>query len=504
MDWLKESHGAIDFGYNATESTKNRKAPRQKLTSEDDHLNPQSRRALTATTRDLRRNEVTARWVLGKHIDFVVKHNFQPNTGEEALDETLKEFYRIASRKENFDISGRHNLEGFMRILEGNRVIDGDVYCVRQRGGFIQAIESDRIRQPTETNVGLTPSNTYIDSRMNDWVQGVQIDSSGRHKQYAVHRRTQGNFEFERFISAKKVIPYGFWDRFDQTRGISPLASVINTVQDLNESYDYALAKAKVAQIFALAITREAQWGLGDDDEADGNQDPNTSVKLDKGAMILDLDAGEDAKFLTANTPEGDTQAFWKDMVAMVCKSLNIPYSFWDESFTNFNGSRTALILYLRSVEKYREDQVAFRNDWFSWRLKIGVLKGEIQLPSTFEIDPKSWLWIPDGLQYWDTMKEANADIALIENGLRSRTEIRRERFGDEWSDVAKKLAEEQEMMEELNILPPSLTPPPEPVLPEDPSNPMDPKGDKPKDPKGDKPKDPKAPPTKKAPPNGK
>ena len=80
-------------------------------------------------------------------------------------------------------------------------------------------------------------------------------------------------------------------------------------------------------------------------------------------------------------------------------------------------------------------------------------LKGEIKLPSNFEISPKNWLWVPNGLQYWDTMKEANADEKLINVGLRSRTEIRRERYGDEWVDVVAKLAEEKKLMKDLDLL---------------------------------------------------
>ncbi len=464
MDWLDDSQGAIDFGYDATESTKNRKAPRRKLRHEDEHLTSNGRKNLLGTTRDLRRNEISARWVLRKHIDFVVKHNFQPNTGREDLDSELKKFYSMAAKKENFDVSGRYNLDNFMRILEAARVIDGDIYCVRQRGGYLQPIEGDRIRQPTEKSVGITPSNGYTTGYLPDWYCGVKVDSTGRHKQYAVHKRHQTGFEFERFISAKKVIPFGFWDRFDQTRGISPLASVINKVQDLNESYDYALAKAKVAQLFAMAITREAKMGLADDDDDRSDSDASSAVNFDKGAMVLDLDEGEDAKFLASATPETATQDFWKDMLAQICKSLNIPYSFWDESYTNFNGSRTALILYLRSCEQDREAQVAFRNDWFSWRLKIGILKGEIQLPVDFQIDPSQWMWIPDGLQYWDTLKEASADEKLINMGLRTRTEIRQERYGDEWTDVAKRLAEEKALMQELDILPADMQPPSEPL----------------------------------------
>jgi len=468
MDWLNEANGSLDFGYDgASSSSKNRKPKKQKLTTEDKQLRATDRKVLQSTTRDLRRNEVAARWILSKHIDFVVRHNFQPNTGDEATDNLLRDFYNYCSKKEQFDISGRYDLGTFMRMLESSAVVDGDVYCVRQRGGYLQAIESDRVRQPTflAEKSGVTPSNGEYESPLKNWVQGVKIDVTGRHKSYAVWKRNEANYEFEREVSAKKVIGMGFWDRFDQTRGISPLAAVVDTIMDLNESYDYALAKAKVAQLFALSITREANWGLGDDN-ADDDSDPNRMVSFDKGPQILDLDAGEEANFLTAGTPETATQDFWKDMIGLTLKSLNIPYCFWDESYTNFNGSRTALILYLRSCEKDRERQVAFRNDWFMWRLKVGILKGEIQLPASFDIDPKNWLWVPDGLQYWDTMKEANADVTLIENGLRSRTEIRRERFGDEWADVARKLAEEQALLEELNILPPDLRPEPQPQEP--------------------------------------
>ena len=468
MDWLEEANGSIEFGYDgASSSSKNRKPKKMKLMTEDKQLRATDRKVLQSTTRDLRRNEVAARWILSKHIDFVVRHNFQPNTGDEGIDNALRDFYNYCSKKEQFDISGRYDLNTFMRMLESSAVIDGDVYCVRQRGGYLQAIESDRIRQPTflAEKKGLTPANGEYESPLKNWVQGVKIDVTGRHKSYAVWKRNETNYEFEREVSAKKVIGMGFWDRFDQTRGISPLAAVVDTIMDLNESYDYALAKSKVAQLFALSITREANWGLGDD-EQDGDSDPTRSVSFDKGPQILDLDPGEEAKFLNTTTPETATQDFWKDMIGLTLKSLNIPYSFWDESYTNFNGSRTALILYLRSCEKDRERQVAFRNEWFQWRLKVGILKGEIALPSSFEIDPKNWLWVPDGLQYWDTMKEASADVALIENGLRSRTEIRRERFGDEWSDVARKLAEEQALLEELNIVPPDLRQQPEPQEP--------------------------------------
>ena len=106
MDWLNESQGNIDFGYDGAGSSKNRKPKKNKITSEDKQLRSSARKILQSTSRDLRRNEVAARWIISKHIDFVVHHNFQPNSGDEATDEKLREFYNYASKKEQFDTFG--------------------------------------------------------------------------------------------------------------------------------------------------------------------------------------------------------------------------------------------------------------------------------------------------------------------------------------------------------------------------------------------------------------
>ena len=86
MDWLNEANGSLDFGgtdfgYDGAASSINRKPKKMKLTTEDKQLRATDRKVLQSTTRDLRRNEVAARWILSKHIDFVVRHNFQPNPG---------------------------------------------------------------------------------------------------------------------------------------------------------------------------------------------------------------------------------------------------------------------------------------------------------------------------------------------------------------------------------------------------------------------------------------
>jgi len=488
MDWLNESQDVVKFGYDAVEDTGRRKSPSRVVASEDKHLRRNNRKTLNASARDCRRNFVVTRWAINKHIDFVVDHKFQPNTGNKAFDKELAEFFQQASKAENFDISGRHSLRAFMRLAEAARIVDGDFFAVRQRGGFLQAIESDRVRDPE----GVDSYGRYmgdVGTEESPWTEGVKTNNYGRPQLYAIHRRTghSNQFEHERNVSARKVIPLGFYDRFDQVRGVSPLASVINSLKDLYESYDYALAKSKVAQLFALSIQREQDWGADNDD---GSMANDREVRFDKGPQLLDLEPGEEAKFLSTNTPGEETAAFWQEMTGLVLKSLNIPYSFFQENHTNFFGSRSALILYLRAVQKDRDAVTGFMNDWLCWRLKVGQLKGEIKMPADFECDPKNWMWIPTGIQYWDPSKEITADAKAIQLGLRTREEIRAERFGDDWHTVVyPKLKVEEEMMRELQPEPEFVPPqgkPGEPAKPNKPGEPVKPTNQ----PKSDKAKD--------------
>ena len=455
MDWLDEAQQAYDrkkgttgFGYDAISDSKRRRSPKKTVSSEDRHLKQSERKGLIATSRDIRRNFSIARFLIHRHIDYVVEHNMIARTGNRDTDDKLTEFFRMASRKENFDVTGRYGLRRYLRMMEAARIVDGDILTVKFRRGHVQAIEGDRIRNP---------ENQAIGSIVDDigWVNGVKIDQHGGHQAYSIHRRKQSGFDWERTVPKRKAMLHGFFDRFDQTRGISPLTPVINSMKDLYESWDYALARSKVEQLFALAITRTDDWGAGLDDE-DDDENNVRELSFDKGPQILDLDSDEDAKFLSSSSPANSTQDFWHSMIMMTLKALMIPYFFYDEKNTNFFGARSSLLMYIRSVRGWREDIVEFLNEWFCWRLKVGIQNGEIDLPESFDCDDyTNWAFQPIGLEYWNPKDEIKADETAIALKIRTRDEIRMERFGDSWTkDVFPKLLEEEKLVKQL-------TPPP-------------------------------------------
>ena len=156
-------------------------------------------------------------------------------------------------------------------------------------------------------------------------------------------------------LPASRMIHHAYFERFDQVRGISPLAAAINSFRDVYEGIDYALAKMKVEQLFALVFYRDANDTVAPLTE--GSSEANGySVNFGKGPVQLDLDPGDKAEFLKTDNPGSNTREFIQVVLSIAMKSLDLPYNFADESFTNFFGSRAAWLAYDRACISKRAD----------------------------------------------------------------------------------------------------------------------------------------------------
>lgn len=448
------------FGYDAVESGKKRRRPSTGLLqSEDRQLPTAKRRDLVSEMRDLQRNYSLAAWAIRKHLDFVSTFGFQSKTGDRHLDDRIEELMEWWGRAENFDVAARHPRARFMRLGEARAVVDGDVGVLKLRDGRLQAIEGDRIRTPWSVPAG-------ANVRTQDLTHGVKTDAAGRALAYCVCRRGTGGrgFEFERMIPAGRLLLHGYFDRFDQVRGITPMASGYNTFQDTYEGMTYALLKAKVAQLFGLKIKR-ADDGMGgslgavtntaddSDDTAESQEEKSGyEVNFGRGPFVLDMDPGDDADFLENKTPSAEFRDFMVQVIGIALKSIDIPYCFYDEAWTNFFGSKAALALYLKSCRTKRDNLRTVLHKLTYWRLLLFVLDGVLELPADLTVPELKFEWIPDGMPWWDQSKEVAGDVAAIAAGLRTRTEIRKERYGDSWTDVIDRLADEEAYIREKKV----------------------------------------------------
>jgi len=434
-------------GYDAADDRGRRRSPVSVTYSEDAIANQRIRRILEANSRDLARNFAIAKWAIGKHLDYVTAFSFQAKTADMDFNRELEAYIEFRSMPGQFDVAGRHPLRRSVRLSEGCRAVAGDILWLKilspgpagDARGQVQFIESDRIRNPDDIEPGDT-----------SWINGIQVAKSGATLAYGIHNRGQGSqFEFARKVPARNGYLHAWYDRFDQVRGISPITAALNWFRDVYEGFEYTLARTKIEQLFGIQVYRAASDPLGQvtptvDSDDDGDEDSSYELDFSKGPFMLDMDPGDKAEVLNGGNPAGSTTDFLKLMIHVALRTLDIPYSFFDESFTNFYGSRGGLIQYLKACENKIADIQDCLNWWTNWVLGLAVADGTIRMPSGMEFQDIYYEHVPAGVPWWDPAKEARGQAMGIAMGVTSPQRVCRELgtdFETNIDEIAKAMA---------------------------------------------------------------
>jgi len=431
--------GPFTFGYDAISATGSgrRRAPQTRIKAEDILLPDRDRKKLVATAQDVQRNFSIAAWAIRKHLDYITSFTFQSKLGSD-FDDEVEAFVRWWGDRNNCDLRRRHPLRRITRMAEARRIVDGDVFLLKLAGegqsrGKLQAIEGDRVATPSKGPNGF---------KADQWTNGIKTSASGIPQEICINRRSSnGNLEFERIIKAYDAFHYGWFERFDQLRGVSPITAALNTLQDTYEGFDMAFAKLKVSQLFALAFFRDADVGFDGtrattDANDDGIADSGHEVDFGSGPIQLDLNVGDRAEFLESRSPATETVAFLQMMVHISLKALDLPYSFFDEAHTNFFGSKGALQNYIKSCDNKRADLIELLNEVTAWRLGMAIYDGDLILPHGLQYRDLVWEWVPAGIPWWDPSKEVRGHTMAIAAGLDNPQRICRETGTDFFENV--------------------------------------------------------------------
>ena len=438
-------------GYEAVNASKARRSVSGRMQSEDRVLNQDRRQILASNSNDLYRNATLFAWAVRRHLDYTTLYDFQPMTGYDSLDADLRALMERDSRPENCDIGGRHSWRKLVRLAEVRKVLDGDCGLMMLRSGHLQGIESHNIRNPKM-------QRNDIDS----WQLGVNLDKGKRARAYCVRDIDQMLVETERVVPAGQLMLLGaFEGRFDQTRGISPIANALNEFRDVYEIKDLMRQKVKLEQIFGVAFLRSKDAGdlasefgtdgdTEDEDEtATADDGPPPSYDLGQGVKGFDLDLDEDIKLIESSNPSSNTQDFLRLAISIAIKALDLPFNFFDESHTNFFGSRAAWNLYERSSNSCRDDQLELHRKYTLWRLRRWLLPtdfggtGELILPASMDVENLKWKWVPRGIPWWNPNEELTTDLMAVAAGLKTFQTVCDERGLGIWTENLKGLQRE-------------------------------------------------------------
>lgn len=423
------------FGYDATDTSSPRRSlPAVDLRGEDEILDRLKRDRLVSTARDAKRNWVVAGWMIRKHLDFVSDFTWRANTPDKEWNKAAQDLIQKWGRRHTAHVSRRHPLRRLVRMAETMRVLDGDLLIEKIKPSTsLNLIRGDRIR-----NRGAADKS--------QWVSGVRIHQRTQESlEFDVHKRTRGGrFVPDKRIPAANCIHHGYFnDDPECIRGISPMAPALNDLRDTYEAKVYALARLKIEQILGVAITKKAESGVNPfvgnqqfnatipegatdeeiaaiEEEAADEESRKGSVDFGKGHWLVELLEGEDIKHIAGNMPSSNAREFLELCIEIVLKALDLPTSFWDESHTNFFGSRGALQLYRRSAQHKQADNAEMLDEITTWRLRKAIIDDELYLPRGWKLDDIESQWVPRGIPWWDRSKEIRGDLLAIGAGIDS------------------------------------------------------------------------------------
>jgi capsid protein len=360
--------GPFTLGYNATVDKGRRQAPKRNVLHESEVLKPKDRNRLQATAQEQIRNHSLVAWMVRKHLDYISQFHFGFRTGNTEVDSLVNRIFKWHGKPRNFDFCQRLGREETFRLFELEKVVSGDAALLKLDGLKLQAIESDLIAKGTDAPDKVDASGLTLDN--------------GKVLQYCICKRgTNGSTPlFDHLEDAENVIFDAYWTRFSsQFRGISPLSTAINMVQDIHEGFEFNLVKGKMHALFGLAITRNAEGtdgGFGPaggaSAETGGTETDATGTQLDinpRAINMLDLNPGEDVKVVESGTPSNEFVNGSYLFIQIAMLALDIPVTSFDSRRSSFSGRIADLNEYEVSSESKRTKNRYVRQDYSDWVL---------------------------------------------------------------------------------------------------------------------------------------
>lgn len=439
MGWIKniiDRTKTLLLGYDAVKQGTSRRRIHISSEPEDSILNSGGRQSVLSQGRDAIRNFTLAGFVVRKHLQSVAWYEFRAKTGIAWLDDELKRRVEKWQRPQFCDITGRRSFAELIYLIELLRVVDGDVFILLLRNNRLQVIEGDRVRS---SGVGTDLSGP-------EWVQGVKVNKAGKPIAYAICDRGQyGGFTLNRIVNSDNCKMLGYYQRADQIRGVSLLTPALRAISYLYDGLDLALAKLKLEQILGLKTMTDDTSGIGysEDEDREGDIHKRAVEKLGPGILHLELRQGEDAAFMESNNPSRNYQDFVEQTTRLIFAALDIPYSFYDGSKTNYYGSEGEFEQYIDSVERKQQATINLLDDIFvNWLVPNWLTDPDDPLFLPPGVSPADLYgragWHGAGLPAWRMLRRVKELLVAVQAGFLPASEA----VGDYGYDLASNLEE--------------------------------------------------------------
>lgn len=294
--------------------------------------------------------------------------------------------------------------------------------------------------------------NVANDNDTNEVRMGVELDKFNRTVAYHVYNRLPSAYQmgprYRERIPADQIIHLYEPERAQQTRGVSWMASIMVPAQMLDKYIEAELVGARMASSKMGFFQRTADAGTGAFSETG-----NFQMDFNPGSFGI-LPDGYSLSTFDPTHPGGVFGSFVKDCTRRIATGLGVSYNgiSSDLEAVNYSSMRSGLLI---ERDVYRTIQSWWIGHFLTpvyreW-MRFALLTGMLRLDSR---DPKKFLpakWHPRGWAWVDPLKDSQAGVVGLKNGLTSRTALLAEQ-GVDLETVLEELAEENRLAEQFGI----------------------------------------------------
>jgi len=398
-----------------------------------------SLRDLRNRSRDLERNnEYARRYLQLLQTNIVGESGFRLQLKGRNIDGTIDMAGNniIEAAWEDFCRLGGPTVDGKMSMTDlSNHVIrgmarDGEVFLhivnknYLRHGIGVQIIEPDRVDD--QMNETLRDGNQV---RM-----GIELDSSTRRvAAYHVLVNNPGDYDyattttgtFRQRIPADRVLHVYVQERADQTRGVPWTVTAMPALKMLHGYREAELVAARVGAAKMGFFTSPA----GDGFTADGYEDTFTPLYDAEAGTFHQLPAGVDFKAFDPTHPTTAFADFEKAILRGIAGGLGVSYTAIanDLEGTSYSSIRQGALEerdFYKTQQRFMIEHFIdpmFRI-WMRHVMDFALIP--INGPGKFEKFALGISWRARGFQWVDPLKEINAAVVGLQNGIISHTDI--------------------------------------------------------------------------------
>lgn len=368
----------------------------------------------------------------GFQFSFLIKN--KDGTINHELSEVVQKEFKIWSKSKNCSFDGKDSFLNMQKIAQKDIFTDGEFLfkkiierANKQNPYGYQLQPIDTARLDSKCNFNDYSNNTYI--RM-----GIEINkNSGRVVNYHLIRRSNLNYDFSQYISTDyEVVPadqviFDFEKlNAEQTRGITQMHSVLETLDNLKSMNSATIQAVKLAAS-ACMVMEVPQGSTPEDMSTTVNENGDLILEIVPGTIMLTPEGGKVTSH-APQFPESAHASYVKTVKQEIAAALGFsPISLnADTSEANYSVGR---ILTLEERVTYATAQNTliekFLNVVFEDFIEVAMLNNKIKyngiVLNSFEnfgdyeykFTGRNWEWL-------DPLKEVDAKRKLFGLGLAS------------------------------------------------------------------------------------